>query len=470
MWKWWWAALSLAVAPASAQEANGWQMLARADAEAALALIAENHPGAAPELGDARFQALLAQARAHVAERLPKVDSFGGYSALLQGLATDFRDGHIWSNPVGVNWTKRNWAGLLIVRRGGQWVVGAQEAGEGEPPLVDARLVSCDGIDADRWARSRLGLFGGNPAIEANMAQRAPSLLLDGNPFLDRPKACVFAGPAGEVGLTLAWRGIDQAKLQQVAAGAQAPARAGMRVDKFAGGYWIGLETLNQSAGQVVEAVRSERDALRAAPMVVIDLRGNGGGNSAYGREIAELLAGEARVTAADVARPECSGAYWRATPDNLAALQAFAKSNPGSADRVAAMEEALATKQRFSPALPACVRDAEVVAPKPAKLPRSAMRGRLVVLTDRACFSSCLITTNLLRRMGALHVGEATDMATRYMEVREIVLPSGLRTFSTLQKVAVGLGDFGPYAPDRPYPGAMDDTDGLKSWVAALR
>jgi hypothetical protein len=96
-------------------------------------------------------------------------------------------------------------------------------------------------------------------------------------------------------------------------------------------------------------------------------------------------------------------------------------------------------------------------------------MKGRLVLVTDRACFSSCLIAASLFRQLGALHVGEATDMSTRYMEVREITLPSGLRTFSTLQKLALGVGDFGPYRPDLRYPGPLADTDKLKAWVASL-
>ena len=59
--------------------------------------------------------------------------------------------------------------------------------------------------------------------------------------------------------------------------------------------------------------------------------------------------------------------------------------------------------------------------------------------------------------------------MSTRFMEVREIVLPSGLRTFYTLQKLALGLGDFGPYEPDVRYPGSLADTGQLEAWVAAL-
>jgi hypothetical protein len=51
-------------------------------------------------------------------------------------------------------------------------------------------------------------------------------------------------------------------------------------------------------------------------------------------------------------------------------------------------------------------------------------------------------------------------------MEVKEIALPSGLRTFSTLLKVAVGVGDFGPYSPDHVFPGDISDTTELRIWL----
>ena len=72
------------------------------------------------------------------------------------------------------------------------------------------------------------------------------------------------------------------------------------------------------------------------------------------------------------------------------------------------------------------------------------------------------------LRALGALHVGEATNAATRYMEVREIALPSGLSTFSTLQKVMIGEdADIGPFAPHHVFPGSMGDTPALEAWIA---
>lgn len=308
------------------------------------------------------------------------------------------------------------------------------------------------------------------------MASNAYTLLLDDrNPFVQRAANCRFQLADGRtIDHKLQWREVRLSSLQEVAAKSYRPAQAGLGITNFAGGHWIELGGLNNEAARVVDAARAQQAALRASPMVVIDLRGNSGGNSQYALDLARSLVGDERVAAADRPTSACSGAYWRASADNLEALRRFVAGLPedrrpqwqAQADDMA---EALPAGRTFSPALPACASEAGKSPPQPARLPPTAMSGRLVLITDRACFSSCLIAADLFRRLGALHVGEATDMSTRYMEVREIVLPSGLRTFSTLQKVALGLGDFGPYEPQVAYPDSLADTDKLKAWVAAL-
>jgi hypothetical protein len=466
--------------PASAQSLTpaqqAWNDLARADVTAALELIEKNHPGATPDLGDSAFQTALQEARANSERRLPLVTDFGGHAALMNGLANDFRDGHIMSNAL-LTPARRSWAGLIIARRAGKWIVGAQDRAEGEPDLAGAVLVDCDGVEAERFARDRIGTFLAHPDIEADMASRAGNLLLDdGNPFVGRAAICRFQLAGGTtVAHSLRWRQVSNQALQRAAAASYQPAAAGMGVQPFSDGYWIGLESLGNDAARVVEQVRARQADLRASPTVVLDLRGNSGGNSQYAQEIAAALVGEARVNAATRSTSNCSGLYWRVSRDNAEALRKFADALP--ADRAAEwqaqaadLERAVAQGRAFSPDLPACARSQALTQLPPSRpLPASLMQGRLILLTDRACFSSCLIAAALFRRLGALHVGESTDMSTRYMEIRETVLPSGLRTFSTLQKVAVGLGDFGPYQPQLVYPAALADTDKVKDWVAAL-
>lgn len=56
-------------------DAHPWRELAKRDADAELTLIADNHPGAAAELGDTDFLARLTIARERASG---KVDTFQG--------------------------------------------------------------------------------------------------------------------------------------------------------------------------------------------------------------------------------------------------------------------------------------------------------------------------------------------------------------------------------------------------------
>lgn len=461
--------------------AAAWHTIAAKDSDAALALIETDHPGAAPELGDTAFQARLALAKAHVAERLPKVTDYPSYAALMAGLAADFQDGHIWSNAI-VGTQLVNSSGILLIRRNDHWVVGVQQTIDGEPDIKGSVLLGCDGKDANTWAFPRITQFRGDPSLEAIRASAALWLLTDdSNPFLIRPSRCRFAKPGLQPqDVVLHWHPALTARLRAAVEKVTKHSDSGMKVEPFSGGWWIGLDTLDDTAQKVVDLVQNNQAAIRVAPMVVIDLRGNGGGDSRYSSAIARALVGDKTFAAAQVSLPTCSGDFWRVSQSVFAAVQHNLER--AEADHDAAgisfyrpvvndMRQAIIVHRGFSPSLPVCARDTIAVNQDnaPQSLPPSEMKGRLVLITDHSCFSSCLIAANLFRRLGALHVGEATDRSTRYMEVREEILPSKLRAFSTLQKVAVGLGDYGPYIPEITYPGALSDDTMLKTWVASL-
>lgn len=477
-------AAALTIGPAKAQQAasvvDQWRFFATIDSKAALTLIEENHPGAQPGIADTAFHERIALAKRHLAERLPRVTDFAGYNAVMEGLAADFRDGHIWSRslakPQFVEWT-----GMVIDRKGGAFVVASQLPVPGKPDLVGARLISCDGVDAETWAKARVGLFHADASIEAQLASSAPWLLLDeGNPFLARPKACVFQQPGSSPQeITLFWGRGSTDVVEEAVAKASDHLNAGLGVDAVGSGYWIRLGSLRSEAGDLAAAIERDQQRLRAAPYVIVDLRGNGGGDSTYATRIAAALVGVKRVQAAETMPSSCSGTFWRASPGNIAARVARRAQIADGADpqdladydnTTKAMQTALAVGQPFAPALPQCVNKAHSVGPvTAAKLPPSLMTGKLVIVTDRACFSSCLLAVDTFRHVGALQIGEATDLSTRYMEVRTVTLPSGLRNFSTLQKVAVGAGDFGPYQPDRIFPGIMSDTAALQQWAMTI-
>ena len=310
--------------------------------------------------------------------------------------------------------------------------------------------------------------------------QSAPWLLIDeGNPFITRPASCLFEQAGKRQALKLDWMRIKRDSLLprlQAAIGAGA---AGYGVRRVDGGYWISLQSLkDERTAGVVKEVDDQKAALRAAPFVVLDLRGNGGGSSVYGRQIAVALFGREFVDATLGAQGSatCRGdVIWRASEGNIHNLEFLLRSDavhmPPEAKAIGEAQllkmQAARTRHR---ALSGDINCPEaLLQAAPAAPPPSLLNARFLLLTDSLCFSSCLLVTEDFLNLGAFHIGQTTDAATHFLEVREEYLPSGYSMFSTLQAVDPGSPyQIGPFEPDLVYNGAIADTRALEAWVVA--
>lgn len=470
------AALMLCACASAPHTSAPWVVLTARDVEAAYQLLAEDHPAMSPDLSTAAFRADFEAGRALALERARSVRDYDGYRAVLAGLAASAGDKHIWSRPLYQPETVQ-WAGLIVSRRRDRYVVIEHDGAEAGASLVGAALISCDDVAVDDFAAQKLGGFRAVWSIEAQRIQRAPELLIDdGNPFVLRPNTCVFDQGGRGISHTLAWRDLARSALADHTRPARNRGAAGFGVRSFAGGMWISVQSLDDRAAAVVEAVEAQQAALRAAPVVVLDLRGNGGGASDYGRQIAMALYGETHVRAMlDGAEGGDCPSVWRVSPRNAETMRDYAQRFRDSAPefaasidaQIAAAARAQAEGRDFTGPT-TCAADADTA---PAAPPAPAqVLGRVVLLTDNSCFSSCLLVTDAFRRLGALHVGQATDANTHYMEVRELRLPSGLSMFSTLQALGPAAPpQIGPFAPAHVYGGDIADTPALEAWVAEV-
>lgn len=471
-----WGAVAAAEEPA--EDATDWHAAAASDLQAAYALVRDNHPAMRPEMADPAFPQRLEASHGRALAMAEKVHDYPGYAAAMRAFVNGLGDKHLWWRPKDPPPVEYGWPGVVVARRGSAWEVTAQaERPPGAPDLMGARLVSCDGRTADALAEERLGGFRAVWSIEAQRIASGPFLLVDdGNPFLSLPRHCRFETANGPADVSMGWRPIERPALQVHLKDALKTGSAGFGVRKFAGGWWISMESLDERVPAVIRAVHGDIAAIRAAPLVVIDMRGNGGGDSSYGRQLIGELLGPDAVRQLQRGGGAGCGNYWRATPGNLEGLRAFLREKgPTLGAETAAwlkgveadIAGAVAKGQPFDIPFKACK---ETGAPRgPVKLKANPMKGRLILLTDHACFSSCLLVTDDLRRLGAIHAGEATDAATRYMEVREVLLPSGRGYSSTLQKAAMAAPpQIGPYSPDWVFEGDISDTAELEAWLAS--
>jgi hypothetical protein len=472
------AVLLHAGALSAAGDEGLWRLAAERDLASAYALVSGNHPAAVPALGDVDFRRRLDEGHRVAREFAAQAASFAGYRAALLCFANSFADRHIWSRDLYVPRTVR-WPGFLAVRQEG-WTVFARDEADPAAPPIGSRIVSCDGRPVDALAEASYGRFDIDWSVEAQRIKRSPWLFVDvGNPHVKPAARCTFRTDGAERQQELRWRDIARPDLIELLVKARTFGQAGMGVRPFAGGYWIAFESLDDSAQAVMEQVKAAGEPLRTSPTIVIDLRGNGGGNSAWGNALARALAGDATVDAVTPARsPGGEHAYWRASADNLATIDAYIErfTRELSADSEL-VRELVVVRKHLAAALAAGEPLAPRFTPGQAAVQRAAGPSgprsdtRFVLVTDAACFSSCLLVADLFRRLGALHVGHATDANTNYMEVREIVLPSGLSTFSTLQKVDLREPfRIGPFVPHRIYEGDIAATAALETWVTSLR
>ena len=109
--------------------------------------------------------------------------------------------------------------------------------------------------------------------------------------------------------------------------------------------------------------------------------------------------------------------------------------------------------------------------APTDIDIPEPQYHGRVFVLTDAAAFSSGVVVLNTLKRMGAIHVGEASGQNEVWGEsVGPLTLPSGLGTYRVpVSIIRQPRSSRGGLPPDIAWRGAMDDEEGIRAWIADL-
>lgn len=460
-----------ALQPSKAKVAGAWQSLTQVDVDAAYRLLRDNHPASTPEAHDPMFVARLDHAHTQALARISSVNSMEGYAAVLREFANAMGDGHI-STYLKFQQQEVDWAGVVVARRGQDWVIANEDEAIVGSDVIGAKLVSCDGIAIPEMAR-RVMKFRTVEGVEAMQIMRAGRLLLDdGNPFLHRPSACKIDQNGDIRLLSLHWQSIDFERLSKTywkpAYGA-----AGFGVKTVGAGYWVAIEQLDTRAQAVINQVSSDAEKLRHSSFVVVDLRGNDGGDDGYGRRLAEALYGKAFVNERLGAPTDACPSVFRASEQNIASTRAGAAAFKTSGNNDAARDYDHATSSMEAARLAgrALTGPAEcsVTAGHGNASSRPMMKAPVIILTDVACFSSCINTVGFFRKLGAIQVGQMTGADTHYSEVREITLPSGLSMFSTLMALMPDApAHIGPYEPHVPYNGDIADTATLMAWIPA--
>jgi hypothetical protein len=486
------SALGLGVAPALAQEPaapdwrsapRDWSETLRQDAAGLHAIIVDSHPGIHDERNPA-FRSKVDEGLALALERARTTTDAGGWWWAMRGFVASFDDGHMQIGLKGSGSFPTRWPGFLTVYRGADQVVANRDETDANAPPMGAKLIDCDGVSAERLAAERIGAFRGRWFLEAQHVQFGDWLFMNAsNPWIGEMRECRFEAGGQTKSWTLNWRGIETVDLAARRNGLaqRGGGRFGMTTLDD-GAMWLSMPSFNGDPGSeshtqltaILAGMTEKQSALRAAPYVVLDLRGNGGGSSHWSERMAVLLWGIDWVRAHNL--PPIEAIEWRASDANLAAIQSYfdewtasnedAERINWARDIIDGMTAARAEgKPYFRDA--AGPRSPVADGPPPAQL----VHGPVYVLTDAGCGSACLDAVDLWKSAGAIQIGRETSADTVYMDVRGDELPSGLAELAIPMKVWRGRqrGNNEPQRPAHIYEGDMSDDAALAVWVRSL-
>jgi hypothetical protein len=470
----------VATLAASATPEVNWSERLRSDAGALRRAILESHPGPVDPENPAFNQRLEAAYRQAI-RRAERTTSFPAYFWALREFTASFDDGHLGINPSPATadsyaWSFR-WAGVVTSYRGGAQIVTHSELPE---VPIGARLVECDGQSAEALAEMRIGRFTGRWMLASTREDSGAFMLLPpDNPWLPTLSSCTFEsnGKASRVRLT--WRPLSAETRRELWPHTPRPTGAlgiGPLPD---GGYWIDMSSFDtdpasadgQALTKLNADIANQAQALRNAPRIVFDLRGNRGGSSAWVQQAAEAIWGAGAVASK---APRSEVVDWRVSDANIATLQHYREifapqrtTNPMPYDLVVRVLFGLEDARRRGASL---WRQADDPADTEKSGASYAVRAKVFVLTDHRCVSACLNAVDLLTSLGAVHIGQETSADTNYIEVREETLADGTN-FVLPMKVYRGRprGSNVPAKPQKPWAGDISDTAALQKWVTSL-
>jgi hypothetical protein len=314
--------LAAALASALDTPEPDWAALARGDIEAMHSATLDSHPGPV-DLENPGFLATMEQARTRGLSLAEQAVDAPGFFYALQAYAATYRDGHYQTGPE-LQSAATAWPGFIAGRQSGVWRVSATD--EAHTRLDGTVIESCDGRSPDEMMLENVFAFAGDPALEAQWVRFGARLFLDsGNPFVTAPHTCVFVAGDQRTEQNLDWQSITRSDWSTRVSATRDRAETGMT--EFApDSYWIGLPNFNPSHDELADVqnliaeLSARAQTLREARVLVIDVRGNNGGSSAWGNAVVDAIWGAGYAAWRQPA--EANGVDYRVSDDNIDHLQ----------------------------------------------------------------------------------------------------------------------------------------------------
>lgn len=464
---------------------SAWSTLAKSDVLALYEDLKSNHPGAV-DTENPQFRVWLEEGKAKALAESKSISRFQGYQAVLRRYVAGFQDSHLNATFL-ITPKDIEWSGFLVKYNGDSYEVAYRSDSDDfqNLPQIGAILVGCEGKPADSIYEESVIPYRGVKNLDSYKYRLAPLIVVDdGNPFVSRPQECTFRTGLERKTIKLDWRADDYDRLMELVKKVTAgnpPSFEFVRLKD--GGYWISLPRFWATGSglkalqSVMSAAKENSASLKRAPYVVFDVRGNTGGSSEWGKQLAVSLWGEQFL---ERYKPDSSAIDHRASRVNIAHYEKMVdvlKERFGNGsesvnyfdDVLKGMKSAHSNGENYFRKLETERRASDESDQGKSENP---VRARVFFLTDASCNSACLDFADIVLSMpGVKHVGLPTSADTAYMEVRSRILPSGAVRVIVPTKVyrRKVRKNNEPYVPSDLWRGDISDTAALRKWISGL-
>jgi hypothetical protein len=456
-----------------------WSGAATEDLVAIHDIIQANHPGAADAQNPA-FTGWLDGGERQLLPAARRAATAHDYQLVLRDYVNGFADGHV--NIAMTDPESYLWPGFLVRADALTAPVRVAVLGDARQApaglAVGDQLLACGDVPVRDRLRDRVLRPLLNPHVPQRLALKSAWLMVaDADDPGAQAASCRFRTAAGERTIALKWYPIAPPALAreiQQSAAIDIPPIGVRRIDDV---WLISLPTFDPQGAQVarmqalIAYLQSHAAALHAARHVVIDLRGNDGGDDAWGDDVLSSLWRGDTIEAIENSVSE--RIEWRVSTRNIAALDlnAVRARRDGHAD-VAGYYTDLAQRMAQAAALHHVFmeEDAPASARRPARY--SPFAHPVYLLTTPYCASACLDFIDVANELGGtVRVGLETSSDTDYLDTAGVTLPSGHAVLHYAMKLyrERPRPANASYRPDIAWPGGDMTDASIATWIETL-
>lgn len=472
----------LAPYPSSCQQSESlWSKMTLQDLAMIHNILNENTVAA---LNDAEFQKWLEEGYKEARLMAEKVNDFDGYLAALKRYSSGFYDAHVRVYPL-YQPIEMSWAGFLLRYEEGKYVVFHVVNDGKDYPKVNDTLTHIDGMDIKNYMRDTLFKYDEfNPDLDAGWVRSSSAITLrKANPFIPLPKQYSISSEGKARTLNFNWGTISTCHGEELVNSSYKPVKNDFGIRDFMDGEgaWISIPTFNIKNDEQINKMQTLLEQIPQylqKKFLVIDVRGNGGGNSEWGTSLLKQIYGDSFVSTKLYDLNKNTYALYRVSPSNLAYFQELLLStneqlgNDSSTARyldvtINKMKEAIKNRNfgtvQLGPEPPSSL-ISDTMEPK--------FKGKLYFLTSTSCGSSCLTFADQLFQMPqVIHIGYPTAADTFYVESRSVALPSknARLQFPINMDMERRRGSNVQYNPAHRYMGNINDTQNIEKWLIDL-